>query len=230
VSTVAIIAAAGAGSRLARANGTPKALLPLGGRPMLQYSVDAALSSGAVDGVVLVVPDGTRELVVGLVEPSLLHAVVPGGPSRQASIRAGIAALPSDVTVVVCHDAARPFASADLFARVVRGLGFLRDRVDGVVPVVAPADTVKLLVDDLVAETIPRERVGLAQTPQAFDPLALREGHERALAAGFEATDDAMILEWSGRRVGVVDGEAGNFKVTSAGDLVAAERILAGRP
>src|SRR5262249_40567868 len=143
---------------------------------------------------------------------------------------AGVAALTSDVDVVVCHDAARPFASADLWARVVRRLEAARDRVGGVIPVLAPADTVKVLADGLVGETIPRDRVGLAQTPQAFGAAVLREGHERALADGFEATDDAMILEWTGVPVGVIEGEAGNFKVTSADDLTAAERILAGGP
>jgi len=196
---------------------------------MLQYSIDAALASGVVDAIVLVVPDGALPRAVGLVEPSRLLAVVPGGDTRQASIRAGIAATPPGVDVVVCHDAARPFASAGLFARVVRGLAAERERLGGVIPVVATADTVKVLADGVVAETIPRDRVGLAQTPQAFDASALRGGHERAVAAGFEATDDAMILEWSGVPVGVVEGEAGNFKVTSADDLSAAERFLAGR-
>ena len=229
MTTVAIVVAAGSGVRMGSAFDMPKAFVPLGGRPMFRYSLDAAEASGAVDGIVLVVPAAEIERARQQAGGRCVRAVVAGGETRQASVRAGLAAAPVDAGVIVCHDAARPFASPDLFARVVSALAEAAPAVDGIVPVVAPADTVKRVADGVVTATIPRAEVVLAQTPQAFAAPALRDAHARAASAGFEATDDAMLLEWCGGRVMVVDGETGNLKVTTADDLITAERVLIAR-
>jgi 2-C-methyl-D-erythritol 4-phosphate cytidylyltransferase/2-C-methyl-D-erythritol 2,4-cyclodiphosphate synthase len=148
---------------------------------------------------------------------------VTGGATRQASVRAALAAVPDDADSVVCHDAARALASPALFDAIVDALhGW-----DGVVPVVPVADTVKRIRDGLVLGTEPRGELALAQTPQAFATSALRAAHVRAQERGDEVTDDAAALELAGFRVRAIVGEPGNFKITTAEDLGRAEALLA---
>jgi 2-C-methyl-D-erythritol 4-phosphate cytidylyltransferase/2-C-methyl-D-erythritol 2,4-cyclodiphosphate synthase len=225
VTAWAVVLAAGQGERLG--GSTPKAFVELAGRPMLEWSL-AALEESSVAGTVLVVPPGMllEGRRIARPFPSVV-AVVEGGPSRQASARRGIAEIPDTVDVIVCHDAARPLAESALFDGVV---GALRTTgAAGVVPVVASADTIKRVKKGVVAETVPRSDVGLAQTPQAFLASTLIQAHARAHATGLEGTDDAMLLEASGHRVAVVDGSPTNFKVTTAQDLDRAEEVLATR-
>jgi 2-C-methyl-D-erythritol 4-phosphate cytidylyltransferase len=217
---VAIVLAAGRGRRLGLAS--PKAFLELDGEPLLVRAVRGALSCGEVGSVVVAVPGALESQARDLIEPLGAHAVVAGASTRQGSVRAALAAIPEDAGRIVCHDAARPFASPALFDAVIEGLaGF-----DGVVPVVAVLDTVKRVRGGIVVATEPRQELGLAQTPQAFVASALREAHRRAEADGRTFTDDAAVLEWAGYRVGVVPGEPGNFKVTFAEDLARAEALL----
>ena len=229
MSTAALLLAAGAGTRL---GGTEaKAFVSLGDRPMLQHSLDAIVASGVIDRTVLVVPreevELTRRLVAGLSEMGVVEDVVVGGETRQASVRCGLAAIADGVEVVVCHDAARPFASAVLFARVVEAVG--SGGAEGAVPVVPSPDTVKRIADGLVVETISRDQIAFVQTPQAFQADVLRRAHEEALRTGLTATDDAMLVEAIGSRVVVVEGEVGNFKITTPEDLRRAEALLAAR-
>lgn len=220
---VAIVLAAGSGERLG--SSVPKAFVGLGGRPMLAHAVASALACPAVDAVVVAAPAGSEELAHAALEPFGTHAVVTGGESRQASVRAALGAIPEGVGVVVCHDAARPLATPALFSAVIAALG--TSGADGAVPIVPVADTVKRIRDGVVVGTEPREELGLAQTPQAFRTPALRDAHARGEAAGATFTDDAAVLEWAGYRVVPVDGEPSNFKITTAEDLARAERLLA---
>jgi 2-C-methyl-D-erythritol 4-phosphate cytidylyltransferase len=178
---------------------------------------------------VLVVPgrevERTRSLVANSSSFGRVDDVVAGGESRQASVRCGLAALSNDVQVVVCQDAARPFASPALFARVVEAVR--STSVDGVVPVVPSPDTVKRIADGRVVETIARDGIGLAQTPQAFRFPTLRRAHDEGLRLRMEATDDAMLVEVIGATVVVVEGEAANFKITTPEDLRRAESFVA---
>src|SRR5436190_14193175 len=222
---IAIVLAAGSGERLGR--GLPKAFLPLGGRPMLEFSLLALAGCAEIESAILVAPVGSiaeGERVAGrLAGGAQVSAVVAGGPTRQDSVRLGLAALPPDADVVLCHDAARPMASAGLFTRVVEALDGGR-AAEGAAPVVPSPDTVKRVVGGAVVGTVTREEVGLAQTPQAFVASVLTEVHRRALDRGTEATDDAMLLEQAGYRVVAVPGEASNFKITTDEDLRRAER------
>lgn len=225
--SVAIVVAAGSGRRLGA--GVPKAFAPLGHRPMLAASLRAIAECAALSSVVIVAPSNRvaeAAEIAARFEPDLpVDAVVPGGRTRQDSVRLGLEAVPSDATVVVCHDAARPFASSALFSLVVEALeGGLA--ADGAVPVVSSSDTVKRLRGRAVVETIPRDHVGLVQTPQAFVASVLRQAHARAARDGIEATDDAMLLEVRGLRVVAIAGEPGNFKITSAEDLARAESLI----
>jgi 2-C-methyl-D-erythritol 4-phosphate cytidylyltransferase len=175
---------------------------------------------------VMMVPEGFVETARRWKAPlggSLqLFTVHVGGDSRQESVRKGIDVLPRDTHVVVCHDAARPFASPDLFRRVVSAAG----SADGVVPVVASPDTVKRVDEGRVLGSIPRESIRLAQTPQAFSAEALRRAHQGARESGLEGTDDAMLLEAAGFTVVTVEGELENFKVTTDADLARARALL----
>jgi 2-C-methyl-D-erythritol 4-phosphate cytidylyltransferase/2-C-methyl-D-erythritol 2,4-cyclodiphosphate synthase len=194
---------------------------------MLEYSLSAMAASGVVSAVVLVVPESERrrveETIADLRSGSLISAVVSGGTTRRRSVQRGLAAVQADATTIVCHDAARPFATPALFVRVIEGL---RD-VDGCIPTVPVPDTLKRTRDGRVLHTIPREDVVLAQTPQAFVCASLRAAHEAADVE--EATDDALLLEARGMPIATVAGEAGNFKITTPEDLRRAEEIVTRR-
>lgn len=193
---------------------------------MFAFSLEAMEASGVIDAVVVVAPRSEFARARVMVEDlgsSLVHDLVPGGTSRSSSVIEGLAASPPTTEVVVCHDAARPFASAELFRRVVAAL----PSADGVVPVIPSPDTIKRLDGSRVVETIPRDSVGLAQTPQAFRADALRAAHERDST---DATDDATLLERAGFRVETVEGEPSNFKITTSEDLSRAVARLDIRP
>jgi 2-C-methyl-D-erythritol 4-phosphate cytidylyltransferase/2-C-methyl-D-erythritol 2,4-cyclodiphosphate synthase len=197
----AVVVAAGEGRRF----GGPKQYAPLGGRRVLDWSLAAARA--ACDGVVLVVPPDRASAP----EPGA-DAVVAGGPSRSASVRAGLAAVPADAEVVVVHDAARPYATPALFSAVIEAV---RAGADGAVPGVAPPDTVKHVAGGVVTATLPRDELVAVQTPQAFAAAALRAAH----AGGGDATDDAALVEAAGGRVVVVPGDPRNRKITTPEDL-----------
>ncbi|MGZ8606718.1 MAG: 2-C-methyl-D-erythritol 4-phosphate cytidylyltransferase [Actinomycetota bacterium] len=214
---VAIVLAAGTGDRLR--SEIPKAFVPLGARTLLAHAVMSALSSPRVVRVVVAAPAGWEDLARTILEPLGSHGVVTGGDTRRASVRAALAAVPASAETVLCHDAARPFATAVLFDAVLAAL----DGWDGVVPVVPIADTVKRVRGETVEGSEPRGTLALAQTPQAFRAMALRDAHARAEEAGAEMTDDAAALELAGYRVRAIPGEDGNFKITTSEDLVRAE-------
>jgi 2-C-methyl-D-erythritol 4-phosphate cytidylyltransferase len=193
---------------------------------MFVFPLEAMEASGIIDAVVLVAPRSELARARAMVESlgsSRVHDLVPGEASRSSSVRAGLAASPPATDVVVCHDAARPFASPELFRRVVDAL----QSADGVVPLIPSPDTIKRLDGTRVVETIPRGAVGLAQTPQAFRADALRAAHE---GDPKDATDDATLLERAGFRVQAVDGEPENFKITTSEDLDRAEARFQVRP
>jgi 2-C-methyl-D-erythritol 4-phosphate cytidylyltransferase len=216
---VAIVLAAGSGERLGV--GRAKAFVELAGRPILAHGVAAALACPDVSMVIVAAPPGGEDLAHSMVEPLGAHTVVTGGATRRESVRVALEAVPAETPVVVCHDAARPFATPELFARVLAGLV----DAEGVVPVVPVPDTVKRLDGDRILGTEPREALALAQTPQAFVAKALRESHARALVDGADVTDDAAALERAGFRLRAVPGEPGNFKITTPEDLARAEAI-----
>jgi 2-C-methyl-D-erythritol 4-phosphate cytidylyltransferase len=205
-----VVLAAGSGQRFGGA--VPKQYQPLGGRRVLDWSLEAA--RGTVDGVVLVVDAERADLAEDV------DAVVVGGEQRADSVRAGLAAVPDAAEVIVVHDAARPLAGRELFARVVARV---REGADGAIPTVAVTDTIKQVQGGWVATTLDRDELRAVQTPQAFRATVLRRAHEGAP----QATDDARLVEAIGGRVAVVDGEQRNVKITRAEDLAIAEVLLA---
>ncbi len=224
---VAIVLAGGAGERLGRAE--PKAFIEVGGTPMVVRAAEAAAACPAVRSLVVTVPMGLERTARTIVAPGKPVVVVPGGRSRHGSVRAALAVVPDSVPFVVCHDAARPFASPQLFVLVLGALEVTPEAA-GAIPVVPVADTVKRVRGGFVVRTEgSREELALAQTPQAFRGAALRDAHGRAAQAGREFSDDAAALEWAGYRVAAVAGDPDNFKITTPEELALAELFAAER-
>jgi 2-C-methyl-D-erythritol 4-phosphate cytidylyltransferase len=236
--TAAVIPAAGRGVRLGP--GAPKALRALGGMPMLVHAVRAMAASRSVSLVVVVAPaDGFAEVrrLMDEYPPagSTELLVVAGGPTRQESVRRGLAVLPDDVATVLVHDAARPLVPVDTVDSVVAAV---RSGAPAVVPALPLADTVKQVeprVGERAGEPEPvvgtpeRALLRAVQTPQGFDRATLVAAHEQIAPAGEGATDDAGMVERLGVEVVVVPGHAEAFKVTRPLDLVLAEAVLARR-
>lgn len=206
-----VLVAAGSGVRF----GGPKQFASLGGTRVVDRSL--AVAREASDGVVLVVTDPSSW------DGDRPDAVVAGGATRADSVRAGLAAVPASAEVVLVHDAARPLATADLYAAVVAAV---RAGADGAIPGLHVADTLKRVDTEgdlpVVVGTVDRSVLVAAQTPQAFRADVLRAAH----ASGDDATDDAALVEAHGGKVVVVPGDPRNLKLTDARDLAVAAAML----
>jgi 2-C-methyl-D-erythritol 4-phosphate cytidylyltransferase len=212
---VALIVAAGRGERLGIGNPpTPKALVHVGGRPLVDWSIEVL--SQVCDQVVVALPPGVHA-------PAGTLGVI-GGAERSLSVRAALAASSGDPVLV--HDAARPLVTVELAQACLDALD-ARD-LDAAIAAAPVTDTIKEAGPDQVVErTLERSRLWAIQTPQAFR----REALERALAQPDDvvaaATDDAALVEAMGGRVGIVEASRENMKVTTPLDLTLAERLLA---
>jgi 2-C-methyl-D-erythritol 4-phosphate cytidylyltransferase/2-C-methyl-D-erythritol 2,4-cyclodiphosphate synthase len=229
----AIIAAGGRGQRFGSAE--PKQLLSIGGRAILERSVVAFASHPAIDAMVVALP---RELADD--PPAYLRStsgqygtgkpvqIVAGGARRQDSVANAFAATDRQSDVIVIHDAARPFASADLITRTVA----VAAESGAALAAVQSRDTVKRSsvvsgFSRTVIETLPRDAIYLAQTPQAFQRDVLRRALEMGVRDGIDATDEAALVELAGLPVRLVDGDAWNIKITTPEDMVLGEAIAA---
>src|ERR1700730_16131022 len=217
----AILAAAGSGSRLGRGS---KALVRLNGRTTLARVLELFLALDEVDRIVVVGPPSRLENAEREVlppHPRKPVTVRAGGESRQASVRAGLAAL-GECDYVLVHDAARPLATAApvrrvLAAAVEPGAPF---------PAIAPRDAVKRVEGNRLVESLDRTRIVLAQTPQAFAYELLARAHREAADAGLVGGDDAQLVAATGHVVTVVEGEPANFKLTTPEDFDVVEALI----
>jgi 2-C-methyl-D-erythritol 4-phosphate cytidylyltransferase len=219
--TWALIAAAGSGERLGIDR--PKAFAALRGRPLLAESLDRLDRCELVDAIVVAAPPGWEEPAILLAEElaaSKVVACVTGGTTRTASVAAALFEVPIGALVVLVHDAARPLLED---AVVERLLAPLSEGFDGAVPVLPVADTLKRIQDRQIIETVDRVGIVAAQTPQAFLAPALRRAFSGDLSG---VTDCASLVERSGGRVAVVDGDARLMKVTTPADLALVESWL----
>ncbi len=216
-----MIAAAGSGERLGIDR--PKAFAALGGRPLLAESIDRLDRCELVDAIVVAAPAGWEEPSILLAEElaaSKVVACVTGGASRAESVAAALVEVPEEALVVLVHDAARPLVGDDVIERL---LGPLGEGFDGAVPQLAVADTLKRVRDREVVETVDREGLVAAQTPQAFLAPTLRRAFAGDLGG---VTDCASLVERVGGRVAVVDGDPRLLKITTPEDLALVESWL----
>lgn len=219
-----VLPAGGTGTRLGRR--TPKQFLRLGGEPILIVTLRHFLRHPDVECVVVAAPAAHAARTRALVGGSAGHRrvqVVPGGLTRQASVRCGLDALPAGLDLVLVHDAVRPFITRALVDAVVAAAA-----ADGAAVCALPiAETVKRVRDGVVEATLDRSVLWAAQTPQGFRVELLREAHDKARRDGIEATDDAMLVERLGHAVRVVPGLVGNVKITTPADLRASRGRIA---
>ena len=255
MNVVAVLTAAGSGSRLGHA--LPKALVPVRGEPLVVHAARRLLAATDADGPLVgllvvtapaehvaafaaaldVLPCRVRTAPVDGGAPDQADGptvvVVPGGATRQASVAAGLAAAPDGPVsdVVLVHDAARPFVPPELVARVVAAV---RRGHAAVVPGLAVTDTIKRVGDgdgaaDPVVGTVDRAELRAVQTPQGFTAALLRRAHDEAARHADDetlaATDDAGLVERLGLPVWVVPGDERAAKITTARDLRVAELL-----
>ena len=213
----AIIAAGGRGLRAG--GGVPKQLRSIGGRTLLELALAPFDRSARVGEIVVVLPPAlAADPPVGLQAVETPLRVVAGGRRRQDSVAAGLDAVGDAASLVLVHDAARPFCSRALIGRVIDAAA----EAGAAVPAVRATDTVKRSADAgghaVVAATLPRERIHLAQTPQGFRADVLRAAVALG-RRGVDATDEALLAERAGYTVRLVEGDPENVKVTTPADL-----------
>ena len=213
-----VLVAAGRGSRFG--GGIPKQFLHLQGEPV--YLVALRKFITLVEQAVIVVPEN----MLGAVNSEIARfsgdsaetvriVVTPGGERRHESVLNGLLALDDKCTHVLVHDAARPFLSEDLVARVAEATL----EYGAAVPLAPVTDTVKMVRNGFIKQTIDRDSLWKAQTPQGSEISRLLNTSLEAVKTGFRATDESILLERGGFEVKAVDGEAGNIKITWKGDL-----------
>ena len=216
----ALIVGAGIGSRMGA--GRPKQYLPLGGVTVLRRAIEAF--EGHAHFLMAVIGAGHEAEYEAAARGAYLLPPVRGGTTRQESVRAGLEALAEhDPDFVLIHDAARPLVSSALIARVIAAL---ESGAPAAIPALAVADTLRKQNSDGTWETVPREHMFRAQTPQGFVYASILKAHREH--AGESLTDDMALAELAGLEIVVVAGEEANIKITTQDDLAQAARLLGG--
>jgi len=223
--TAALIPAAGRGQRMGL--DSEKQFLHLGGKPLLAHTLTQFEGTPTIDHIVIIVPAGRETFCQQeIVAPSGLRKVthiVAGGETRQRSVMAGFSRLDQDVDVVVIHDGARPFVTPSLIRAAVDAA-----LVDGsAVAAIPESDTLKRVsAVGTIIETVDRQNLWRAQTPQAFRRAVLQQALAYAAEHNLDTTDEASLIEWLSWPVRIFPGSIWNFKVTSPDDLMLAELLL----
>ena len=218
-----LIVAAGSGSRMgADCN---KLLLPLAGRPVLAWTLDAVMRADSLDWIGIVGQPIDKDAIMSLVEGAPNNVSwVNGGMTRQESVECGLGALPKDAKHILIHDGARCMVEPELINRCAQAV-LAGEAVIAATPVV---DTIKCVEDSgLIKSTPVRSELWAAQTPQGFEVSQLKKAHAQAQINGWEVTDDASLYERLGWAVRILDAGPSNIKVTTPFDLVVAEAVLA---
>ncbi len=218
-----LIPAAGSGKRMG--SDRNKLLLSLLNKPILQWTLEAAIASPAIDWIGVIgqpqdFPD-FQEIFSRLSHDQPIRLIL-GGDTRQASVFNGLAALSETAAQVLIHDGARCLATTELFNRCDRAL----DNYRGLIAAVPVKDTIKVVESGIVTDTPDRNHLWAAQTPQGFIVQDLRAAHDQAKAQNWSVTDDAALFEKIGLAVQIVMGEETNLKITTPQDLAIAEFIL----
>jgi 2-C-methyl-D-erythritol 4-phosphate cytidylyltransferase len=220
----AIIVAAGAGIRFGAR--IPKQFIALGGRPVFAWSLEVFERSSLINEMIVVVPPSDEVSAIETTRKWVHRVpvkVVPGGATRQESVKSGLDAVDADLEWVAVHDAARPLVTLTQIEAVC----FLAQEVGAAILAIPVQDTVKVVDEDgLIIRSQDRTRLYLAQTPQVCRKEDLRLAYKLTEDKGIRATDEAGLLEVSGVAVGVAEGSSGNFKITTQEDLKMAEALI----
>ena len=221
----AVVAAGGSSSRM---QGVNKLFAPLGGRPLIAYTLLALQGSPVIDGIVIA---ATADSILPIGEICKRHAIdkvkhiVVGGDTRAHSVFAGLMEVPHDISLVAIHDAARPLVSPEIIAQAVKTAA----RTGAAAPAVPVTDTIKQVYQNTIAGTPDRGALVHIQTPQVFDASLYKGALHQALTQGVLLTDDCAAMERMGIRVHITQGAYDNIKVTTPEDLALAEILLAKR-
>ncbi len=228
MSTAALIVAGGTGARMGAQR--PKQYLDIGGEALIRHTLKAFLDHPRIDLVQVVIGPGHGEMFAQAVMGLKMPMPVIGGATRQQSVLNGLEALArrelGAPSIVLIHDAARPFVSPALIDALLDNLGMR----EGVIPALPVTDTIKRVDEEgLIVETVPRASLRAAQTPQVFYLSPILAAHRQAHGEGRDdLTDDAAVAELAGYEVAVVPGDPDNRKITTPHDLQWAEDRLKG--
>ena len=222
---IAIIAAAGAGTRMA--SDRPKQFLLLAGMPVIFHTLKVFEQCDSIDEVIVVLPAEESAGFLSLAAKfgvRKLARVVPGGATRADSVKRGLMAIRSATAeIVVVHDGVRPFVTVEEIDATIATA-----KADGAAILVAPVtDTIKQVYKESIIKTLDRGTLRRALTPQCFQYELLREAYQNADVNDPSLTDESALVEQLGKRVSIVEGGARNIKITTAEDLAIAEAILA---
>ena len=229
IHAAAIITAGGTGKRFGTQgeDKLSKQFIPLLGKPVLVYSLESFQGSESVSEIVVVVPDGwveyTQNEIVDRFNFTKVTKVIPGGAQRQKSVEKGLRSITHEPDVVVVHDGVRPFVTVDMVDEVIDAV----QESGGAIAASASIDTVKQSGSgQLIENTLPRETIWLAQTPQAFNYEILNEAYRKASEDGYIGTDEAALVERIGKKVKLVRSSRYNIKITTPEDIDVGEFIL----
>ncbi|MCL5006230.1 MAG: 2-C-methyl-D-erythritol 4-phosphate cytidylyltransferase [Acidobacteria bacterium] len=221
---IAIIPAAGAGIRMG--GETPKQFLALEGVPIVVHTLRKFDRADSIDEIFLGLRPEDMDRAHAEIEREHFSKpvrLVRGGASRQETVALALQEAPSTAEIVVVHDAVRPFVALEMIRQVVEAARKCGAAILGIPSV----DTIKQVERQTILGTLPRERIVLAQTPQAFRFEILKEAFDRALADGYEGTDESSLVERLGYTVEVLMGSDRNIKITKPSDLPLARLFIA---
>ncbi|MGM0924517.1 MAG: 2-C-methyl-D-erythritol 4-phosphate cytidylyltransferase [Bacillota bacterium] len=216
-----VIPAAGQGKRMNA--GKNKQFIELDGIPVIVHTLKVFEHDPQCTGILLVVNPNERDIFAAMAERyeiGKIKDLISGGSERQHSVYNGLKAASSEIVLV--HDGARPFIKKHMMTKLVKAAS-----EGGAATVAVPVkDTIKRVLNSEVIETVERSSLWAVQTPQAFRLSDILTAHEYASQSGFLGTDDASLIERSGRKVKVIEGDYTNIKLTTPDDLLLAKAIL----
>jgi 2-C-methyl-D-erythritol 4-phosphate cytidylyltransferase len=224
--TLAIILAAGVGKRMGAA--TNKQFLLLDNKPIIVHTLQVFEDCRAIDGVYLVVNQkdlpAVQEEILETYRFNKVMKLVIGGRLRQDSVRNGLEAIEHPCDIVVIHDGARPFITPSFIEKGI----FLMEMFDAIIPAIPVKDTIKVVSKEgFVVKTLERDSLWHVQTPQTFKYDVISNAYKNGITKKLYGYDDATFLEYSGKKVKVIEGSSYNIKITTPEDLVTARGILA---
>ena len=226
----AIIPAAGRSVRMGSSDGQSKLLSYISDKKtVLEYTIESLVRSGVVQGFVIATRTEYESHITEITKHIPNTILTPGGEDRQTSVYNALVALGETSEFVMIHDGARPLCPPAMIRAVSKA-----GKENGAALLAIPArSTLKVVIENgqrIVRETVPREMIWEAQTPQVFNTNLLRAAHEKAIKDGFKGTDDSMLVERMGHVVHVVEGSPLNIKITTKEDLLNAQLIANSKP